>query len=112
MDIIEYADEVTDIGKACQIYVDGNPHLFMGSEQRGHTGIMEEILSRNDIPFESQQLRGDNSGPAPKGDRYELVGASWANVYPNKISLKMYGSAYRLSANKEHAKAINELVDI
>ena len=101
-----------DGGKALQLYIDGDPLLVIGNVSRMHSDILTIILKRHEIPFQPIQLDewGREFGPPPLGDRYELVGAGYAHILPNEITLLLNSDGYNMGIHEGHAKEIGDLL--
>lgn len=84
-------------GKAIQLYIDKNPIIVLG-ETLKHSELLEEVLEKYNIPFESVKNR-----PKILGERYELVGVSWAIMFPPKITLSNGSNIYQMGPSSTHA---------
>ena len=84
-----------------QLYIDHNPHLVFGYSGLKHFQLLEQLLEREHISFK-RTLLGPDIGPEIKGERYELVGAGWANIGENGCELDLDSKSYKISIDEEH----------
>ena len=96
--------------KALQLYIKDTPHLVICNGNRYHHQSLQELLKREQIPFDSKSFGRRGRGPKQKGNQYQLVGAGYAIINPHKIHLHNESEGYRIGINKEHAEKINELI--
>ena len=103
--------------KVVQIYLDNQPFLLCGKENRFyHAEILENFLICKEVEYTSSPLPGKNYNVADlEGERYKVVGMGYAKVMvtnPPSMRLPYAGSGdYKIDADEEFNELIKKTLE-